>query len=141
VVVDVGDVLLDFKGLEAVVDQLWAEAWHVYTGEQLPFWEVFGTSERSRQYEQDSPMQTAVDSFIAMLEMDKHSVNGVAYFELGAVFAHMEMKRSGPNSATTNELKDLLIEADCIEPEGRANTRHPGTGATGRWWKYEFRKS
>lgn len=49
--------LLDFAGLEAERDQLWAEAWARYTAGGVKFWEVEGANEQAQQHVVSNPLE------------------------------------------------------------------------------------
>jgi predicted P-loop ATPase len=67
--------LLDFKGLEAARDQLWAEAWHRYQQGTTEWWEVKGATENAEKYEIPNVLREQILSVIAANQMAKHASN------------------------------------------------------------------
>jgi hypothetical protein len=57
--------LLDFARLEAMVPQLWAEAWARYTTQGGDWWEVKGASEEAQQYVMRPVVQDQIESWLA----------------------------------------------------------------------------
>lgn len=130
--------LLDFAGLESERDQLWAEAWHRYQ-EGTKFWEIEGASAQAEKYVVVNPMEDKVDEFIARKLTDKISpgkaTSGFVYFTMSELLIHLEMEKEARNSTMIRELSAILRSKGAKKPEKA--TRHPDTGAVGKWYIIE----
>jgi len=142
-IINAGKTKLDFAGLEAVRDQLWAEAWSLYTAGGLNYWEVEGNVENAEQYQIPSAMQESIDTFLAQqtvakyVDLKKPGYEGRAiYFLMSQVLNHLEIGKVGPNSVQMREIAEALIKAGCERPD-RNGSRHPETNVQGKWWIYK----
>lgn len=55
---------LDFHGLKAAADQLWAEAWMRYQQGGVNYWEVSEASERAKNFVHETPMEAAIGEIL-----------------------------------------------------------------------------
>lgn len=102
--------LLDFKGLEADRDQLWAEAWHTYTSGDR-FWEVEGASEHAQNHVSPNPLEDQIVNTIESWKTSKVSNNvkdGVLYFTMTGLLAALNMEREVRNTNLTREISAIL---------------------------------
>lgn len=140
-ILDAGTNKLDFKGLEEIRHQLWAEAWYVYTSGIEKYWEVDGNIANAEQYEVPNPMQEAVDGFLmqqAAAKYGKKDTDEATYFLMAQVLAHLDIGKVGPNSAQVRDIAECLIKAGCVRPD-RNGVRNPDTKEMGKWWIYPGR--
>lgn len=97
--------LLDFKGLEQIRDQLWAEAWSVYQDGTVKFWEVDGASENAKKYEIPSPLREKIEAFI-----NNWTPSKIAEVALPG-FTMTEMLSSGLFANVNGESQAVIREA------------------------------
>jgi hypothetical protein len=138
-ILDAGQRKLNFAGLEEIRAQLWAEAWHLYTGGGLRYWEVEGNAENAHQYEIPNPMQEAVDAFLygqAAAKYAKKNANDPVYFLMSQVLQHLDIGKVGPNSTQVRDIAEFLVKAGCIRPD-RSGCRHPETKELQKWWIWQ----
>jgi predicted P-loop ATPase len=134
--------LLDFSGLEAERDQLWAEAWHRYQEGGVKYWEVEDASTVAQKYAIVNPMEDKVRDFLNRKRVDK--VGGdkkqslIVYFSMTEILTYMGHERESRNSSFIRELSELLRNAGCTKPE--KSIRHPETGVVGKWYSYEHKE-
>jgi len=92
--------LLDFKGLEAARDQLWAEAWDRYEAGKDEWWEVKGASENAEQFEVPNILKEQIQSVIAANRTAKHAANiiqGEFRFTMSQLCQWMNIQNTGGN--------------------------------------------
>lgn len=133
---------IDFKLLETMRGQLWAEAWSVYNSGGLDYWEVKGNVENAAQFEIPNSMMERVETFLWQQSKVKYSnlntpnleSTGV-WFLMSQLTDYLDMGKVGPNSSQMRELADCLIRLGCQRP-GRAGSRHPSSNTQGKWWTW-----
>lgn len=62
---------LDFAGLLADRDQMWAEAWQRYLDDGLMYWEVENASQNAMQYVIENPKREAILGWVEKMVKDK----------------------------------------------------------------------
>lgn len=125
------DRLLDFKGLEAERDHLWAEAWHRYQ-DGVEFWEVKGASTEAGKYVVANPMEDQIMAFVERERESKVSPNvkaGVLYFTMTGLMHNLGMENQARNTGLTRDIAAILraLGADqkvCVGPSGGAKQRY-----------------
>jgi len=130
--------LLDFARLEGGRDQLWAEAWSIYQSGTCKYWEVEGASEHAEEYVIPNLLEHKVEEFLSRKQTDKITPgkeNGPTLFKMTEVLAHLEMGHQASNPHLTREVSAILQKMKCIKPT--KTSRHPDTGAVGRWYIYD----
>lgn len=103
--------LLDFSGLEAERDQLWAEAWHKYQEGGVKFWEVESASENARKYVIPSIIEDQVIAHLESWKVDKLGnmvKDGILYFTMVQLLMAMGMEKEGRNPHVTREVSAIL---------------------------------
>ena len=90
---------LDFEGLKAELDQLWGEAWHRYTTEDIDVSQVNGASEVAEGYVTSS---TLGEQLVAALEM-RAKMNNEGPFTLNEI-----LKLAGNEKALPKEASSVL---------------------------------
>lgn len=102
--------LLDFAGLEAERDQLWAEAWRRYSdGEK--FWEVEGASAHAQDYVAPNPLEDQIINVIESWKTSKAATNvkdGILYFSMTNLLASLDMANDVRNTHITREIAAIL---------------------------------
>jgi hypothetical protein len=104
------DKLLDFKGLEAERDQLWAEAWQRYSSGDR-FWEIEGASKHAEEYVAPNPMEDQIINIIEGWKKGKANTNvkdGVVYFTMTGLLCALNMERESRNTHVTREISAIL---------------------------------
>lgn len=117
---------LDFSGLIAARDQLWAEAWYRYQqGES--YWSVEGATENAEQYVVPSELDWKVDNFLDALRNSPMShKDGWMYTQFGAIVDHIGHR---PNP---KDLASILRKRGGEQRKGRG----PGGGSPREWWVF-----
>jgi hypothetical protein len=103
--------LLDFRGLEANMEQLWAEAYARYSGGGERWWEVSGASQASERFVVANPMEEMVLSWIYSQFRNKSATNvrdGVLHFTMTQLLGAIGMERDVRNTNVTRELAAIL---------------------------------
>lgn len=122
--------LLDFRGLEAERDQLWAEAWHRYTmGEQ--YWEIAGTSEQAEKFVTPNPMEDQIIGWIEAQKMNKSGTNvkdGWLYFTMNQLLTGIGMEREASNPHKTREMAAIVRG---LKAESQNSRKSPVPGVSG----------
>lgn len=132
---------LDFKMLESIRAQLWAEAWAVYNAGGCDYWEVKGNVENAAQFEIPNLMQERIETFLWQQKKVKHGGNVAesVWFVMSQLTDHLDMGKVGPNSSQMREVADTLVKLGCKRP-GRNAARHPETNVLGKWWVWEHKE-
>ena len=116
--------LLDFKGLEAARDQLWAEAWHRYSSSDR-FWEIEGASKHAEKYVAPNPMEDQILSVIDAWKRGKANTNykdGVLYFTMTSLLIGLNMEREARNTNVTREISAILRAVGAKQNNGSCPT-------------------
>lgn len=131
--------LLDFAGLGAERDQLWAEAWHRYQHDGGKYWEIDGANEEAQKYVVANPWEDKIDEFLARKIVDKvgggRKDSGLVYFKMGELLLHLEIERESRNSNAIKDLAAILHAKGVVKPT--KTSRHPSTGAVGKWYTWD----
>jgi Virulence-associated protein E len=102
--------LLDFKMLEDMRDQLWAEAWQVYQQGKTKWWEVENASEEAKKHEIPSILGERLQGWIESQLFAKQSPNSQSNelkFTMSEILAGIGESMS-VNSAVVREAAGIL---------------------------------
>lgn len=116
--------LLDFKGLAADLDQLWAEAWHQYTSGDK-FWEIADASAHAEAHVAPNPLEDQIVNVLESWKTSKVSNNvkdGVLYFTMTGLLAALNMEREVRNTNLTREISAILKSLNCQRNNGSCPT-------------------
>jgi Virulence-associated protein E len=116
--------LLDFAGLEAERDQLWAEAWVRYQSGREQYWEVEGASENAQNYTLDNPLEDQIRGWVEAQKMNKSSTSvkdGQLYFNMSQLLIGIGSEKDITNPNATREIAAILrdLGADRVNSRGR----------------------
>ncbi len=128
------DRLLDFAGLEAERDQLWAEAWATYQ-KGIKYWEVERASEEAQKHVIPDVMEDKIESLLDRMKDDKMKVSvvdGVVYFTLSEVLRELDMEKANGNSYQVRELAATLRKLGAVKPD--KTSIHPITKVRGKYY-------
>lgn len=103
--------LLDFAGLEAERDQLWAEAWTLYTRGGIKFWEVEGASQRAEQYVIQNPMEAAlIDKVDAWIKQRPEGMvyKGSLYITFSDLLIALGIEATRGNTSQAREIGAMM---------------------------------
>jgi hypothetical protein len=124
---------LDFAGLEAEREQLWAEAWAAYKSGSVAFWEVAGASERAEEFTIANPLDDQLINWVAAQCMNKSSgsiKNGVLYFNLPQMMIGVNREPDLRNPSIMRDVGNILASRGIRRGAGKA----PVPGMIGRWY-------
>lgn len=131
--------LLDFGRLEGGRDQLWAEAWTLYSAGQCKYWEVDHASEQAERYVIPNLMEDRIEEFLARKQTDKLTPGKenpkTILFKMTELLLALGIEHEASNPHKTREISSILQKLNVIKPD--KTTRHPDTGAVGRWYIYD----
>jgi len=130
--------LLDFAGLEACRDQLWAEAWGIYSAGGSRFWEVDNASEEAEKFVIANPFEDKILEFLARKETEKVGgprKDSLVYFKIGELMIHMDMEGESGNSMRVKDIAAILASKGVMKPT--KSSRHPDTGAIAKWYTWD----
>lgn len=118
--------LLDFARLEAIRDDLWAEAWTRYSSGRERWWEVSGASDEAKKYEIPNILAEQIDNWIQAQLMSKHGamvVDGQLRFSMSQLMAGIG-ESNNVGSPKVREaagiLRGLGYEQKVVKQGGRA---------------------
>ena len=103
--------LLDFAGLEAERDQLWAEAWFRYSSGRERWWEIAQASVEAERYVVANPLEELITNWIASQFDSKSGTavkDGVLYFNMTRLLSGIGMDRDVKNMHVTREIAAIL---------------------------------
>lgn len=103
--------LLDFSGLEAERDQLWAEAWHRYNIGGVKYWEVEGASAHAERYVIESPQLQRIAEIIEQWKKERPTNMIIAnklYITLGDIQMKMGIDVAKGNSSQNREMGAVM---------------------------------
>lgn len=106
------DRLLDFGGLEAERDQLWAEAWAIYTRGGCRYWEVDGASREAEKYVVANPIEELIIEKVEHLKKTRPDgvvKDGKLYFTLSVLQTLMGMEPVKGNTYQNREMGAILL--------------------------------
>jgi Virulence-associated protein E len=127
--------LLDFGGLERDRDQLWAEAWRRYSDGSCTYWEVEGATQEAEKFVVANPLEERIEEFLFRKQIDKTAgLSKQILFKMTELMAHLGMENETTNSGKIKDIAAILHGMGCDKPE--KTSRHPDTGAVGRWWTW-----
>jgi len=99
--------LLDFAGLERERDQLWAEAWRLYTDGGVKYWEVVGASDEALKYVVDNPLEEALKELSDRWLKQKPEammLNGQLYINQTDILVGLGIEPARGNTQQSREL-------------------------------------
>ena len=105
--------LLDFKGLEEELGQLWAEAWARYSQGGEKWWEITDASAVAERYAIANPMEEMISNWVYSQFQSKSSTSvkdGVLYFSMTRLFSGIGMEHDSRNPSITREAQALLLK-------------------------------
>jgi hypothetical protein len=121
--------LLDFKKLEEIRPQLWAEAWHRYEVGGTRWWEVEGASENAKEFEVPNMLQERMLVAIAgqKVKYAGNSTKEEFKFTMSDLFRWMDI----PLKTGDPQVRDASA---ILRGMGYVNKSVWGNGATQRLW-------
>lgn len=127
--------LLDFAGLEAERDQLWAEAWHRYSNTECRFWEVDGANENAEKFVVANPVEDQIINWIEMQKCNKSGTNvkdGFLYFTMTQLMNGINREKDINNTFALREVAAIVHKLKC---EQKTAQKPPVPGVFGRHYK------
>lgn len=124
---------LDFAGLEAERDQLWAEAWHLYKSGSVDFWEIKGASNRAEHFTIANPLEDQILNWIATQCYGRSHPgikDGVFYFNIAQMMTGIGRENDLKNSAIMRDVGNILSARGISKGQGKA----PVASLLGRWY-------
>jgi len=125
-VVEVGQKL-DFAGLEGELDQLWAEAWAIYSEGKTAYWEIEGANAEAEKYVVPSEIEEDIRDYVEKLKMNSTNIkDGYAYLKYSLMAKSLQGQRLNPREVAA-VLRKLGAE--------KKSSRGPyGGSAVADWW-------
>lgn len=125
--------LLDFKKLEEIRGQLWAEAWERYQTGGVDYWMVSGAAAEAEKYAVPNVMEDIILGYIETEKFAKQGNNikdGHLYLTLQMILQRLDMEKEIKNTNITREIAAILrkFKAESFQGSG------PG-GRRGRWYR------
>lgn len=117
--------LLDFAGLEAERDQLWAEAWTIYQRGACKYWEIDNASENAKKYVIPSVLEDQIIGHLESWKIDKVGnmvKDGKLYFTIIQLLGAMGMEKDGRNPYITREVAAILRSLGAEQRNGTIPT-------------------
>lgn len=105
--------LLNFAGLESERDQLWAEAWHRYSTENLKYWEVEGASLEAEKYVVDHPLWGSLVDTVERWKKQRPEgmvYNGVLYITFMDILTALNLDPTKGNTTQSREISALMVQ-------------------------------
>lgn len=114
--------LLDFAGLEAEREQIWAEAWHRYATSDHKCWEIANASAEAERFVVANPLEDQVVGWIETQKINKSGTNvkdGFLYFSMPQLLGGIDRAKDG--MYTVREIGAILekLKADKINLGGK----------------------
>jgi virulence-associated protein E len=125
--------LLDFTGLEAGRDQLWAEAWDRYRNGGVRFWEVKNASANSEKYAVPNVIEEMIINYIETERIAKQATtvkDGFIWLQMPGILQRLDMEREIKNTNITREISGILRKLGAVTFQGSGPM-----GKRGRWYK------
>lgn len=120
--------LLDFQGLEASREQLWAEAWFRYSNGKEAYWEVKLASKEAEKYVAPDELEYKVCNFLdALRASTAYHKNGFMYTQYGSIVENLGFR---PNP---REVAAMLRK---LGGEQKKSDRGPQGGTPRDWWVF-----
>lgn len=98
---------LDFDGLKLERDQLWAEAWHLYSHERNNWWEIDGASEAAENFVIPNTLEERILGVIEAQFTSKHSDQGPLEFTMTQLQMWLGID-DAKNSALNRDIAGIL---------------------------------
>lgn len=125
---------IDFAGLEAEVDQLWAEAWALYTKGKTDYWEVVGASDEAMKYVAPSALEESIEDYVEKAKLNASNIKGGAlYIRYSALVESLNIRNANPR-----EVAAILRQLGADQKKCRGPF---GGGLVTNWWLLPLDKS
>jgi len=131
--------LLNFAGLEAEREQLWAEAWARYRGEKCKFWEVEGASKNSEKYAIGDPLTDQIINWIAVQCFNKTGTSikdGRLYFNITQLLTGLNREHDLRNTSIVRDVGNYL----CVRGIQKGTGKAPVPGMLGRYYVVDIKE-
>jgi hypothetical protein len=118
------DRILDFRGLESERDQLWAEAWEIYSQGSLQWWAVEGASDNAGRYVVPNVIEEKILNWLQAQMLAKHSTmvkEGELWFTMSQLMAGIGEESSSKNSNITREIAAILRGIGAVQKLKKIN--------------------
>lgn len=106
------NTLLNFKKLEGMREQLWAEAWSVYSYDRCKFWEVENANTMAEEHVVGDPKEEAIVNWVHHQLNSKqplHIKDGKLMFTLGTICREaLQIEPAKGNTYTNREVAAIL---------------------------------
>lgn len=105
------DRLLDFSGLEAERDQLWAEAWARYSAGKDKYWEIEGASDHAQDHVIANPIEDMIFDVIDRWKKQRPEgmvKEGVLYISFTDVLMALNIDPTRTNTTQCREIGGIL---------------------------------
>lgn len=120
------DQKLDFQMLEEERDQLWAEAWNLYTSGNVAFWEVTGASEEARKYVAPSALEEMITDYLEKCKANATNVkDGAVYVRYSVMTDTLQIRNANPREVAAILRAQGGDQKKCRGPQG---------GNVTNWW-------
>lgn len=126
------DKLLDFKGLEDNLAQIWAEAYARYSNGGSRWWEIENTSEHAENHVVSNALEEQVYGYVDSLRQAKHTnntIDGKVYFTYAGLIAAIAPNQAN-NPRYASEVNAILRKLGAEQKNGV----NPVTRRTGRYF-------
>lgn len=127
--------LLDFAALKGELDQLWAEAWSLYSDGNIPYWEIADASTHAEQYVAPNPVEDQILNWLQLQKTNKSGTNvkdGSLYFNMTQLLAGIGRENDVKNPNFTREVAAILHE---LGAERKNTSKAPVPGLWGRHYE------
>jgi predicted P-loop ATPase len=124
--------LLDFAGLEAVRDHLWAEAWARYSRGGVRYWEISGASANAERYVIPNVLEDQIQNWLWAQAENKNGTNckdGYVYFTMSQLLMGVNHEGAAKNPHVTRDIAATLRKLGC---EQRNTSKEVAPGVRGR---------
>jgi hypothetical protein len=125
---------LDFGGLDAERDHLWAESWARYV-QGCDYFELAGASEQAERFVVPNPIEDQIINWIEMQKTNKSGTNvkdGFLYFTMTQLLMGINRERDLSNSFAIREVAAVLHKLGC---EQKSSQGSPVPGVYGRYYQ------
>ena len=137
-IVNVGKRKLNFREMEAEVDQIWAEAWDRYTHGGVSYWEIENASTEAERYVVPNPLEDQIRDWLYRQGEGKLGgvKDGVVWFTITGLLMGINQADAVRNPNFTREVAGILKAFDCEQVGGT----NPCTGQRGRFYTWKIEK-
>lgn len=118
---------LDFAALEADLEQLWAEAWAVYSEGKCSYWEIENATAEAEKYVVPSELEEDIRDYVEKLKVNPTNCRGgFAYVKYSLMVKSLQVARPNPR-----EVAAVLRK---LGAEKKASRGPSGGAAVADWW-------